>query len=168
MTKSDDFQKRNLSSVGRIWGPQISKLGDDLTKSDEMLIDFQKRNGGKLGVRRIKSKSIPQILLSLRIEGLRSTYAATRTSRRGVRCSVWFLLVHVVRFPVVASNLSRRPLQITPKPSSFQTKCNFQKEILPRFFFWDGRINVIVNNITEIRYSLIFLRPRVTSYTLKE
>ena len=88
-------------------------------------------------------KSIPQILLSLRIEELRSTYAATRTSRRGVRCSVWFLLVHVVRLPVVASNLSRRPLQITPKPSSFQTKCNFEKEILLRFFFWDGSINVI-------------------------
>ena len=104
-----------------------------MTKSDEMLIDFQKRNGGKLGVRRIKSKSIPQILLSLRIDGLFSTYAATRTSRRGVRCSVWLLLVHVVRFSKVASNLSRRPLQITPEPSSFQTKCNFQKEILLRF-----------------------------------
>ena len=106
---------------------------------------FSNKERGELGVRRVKSKSIPQILLSLRIEGLRSTYAATRTSRRGVRCSVWFLLVHVVRFPVVASNLSRRPLQITPKPSSFQTKYNFEKYILLRFFFWDGSINVILS-----------------------
>ena len=80
-------------------------------------------------------KSISQISLTLRIKGLRSTYAATRTSRRGVRCSLWFLLVHVVRFPVVASNLSRRPLQMTPKLSSFQTKCNFQTRYYSVFSF---------------------------------
>ena len=27
VTTGDDFQKRSLSSVGRIWGPQIQKLG---------------------------------------------------------------------------------------------------------------------------------------------
>ena len=57
MTKSDDFQRRNLSSVGRILGKQIFRRpgfsgwgrcrgkgskheGDDLTKSD----NFQIRN----------------------------------------------------------------------------------------------------------------------------
>ena len=32
VTKSDDFQKRSLSSVGRIWGPKIWKLGGRFDK----------------------------------------------------------------------------------------------------------------------------------------
>ena len=42
MTKSDDFQRRNMSSVGRILGTGVHRIkdeGDDVAKSD----DFQKR-----------------------------------------------------------------------------------------------------------------------------
>ena len=46
MTKSDDFQRRRLSSVCHILGTQIEKWGgDDLTKSE----DFQRRRLSSVG-----------------------------------------------------------------------------------------------------------------------
>ena len=47
---------------------------------------------------------------------------------------------------------------IKPKPSSCRSKCNFQKEIIPRFFFWDGSINVILKSTRYFSFHSSSLR----------
>ena len=45
MTKSDDFQRRNLNSVGRILCTNLKNEGDVMTRSD----DFQRRALNSVG-----------------------------------------------------------------------------------------------------------------------
>ena len=45
MTKSDDFQRRNLNSVGRILCTNLKNEGDVMTRSD----DFQRTNLSSVG-----------------------------------------------------------------------------------------------------------------------
>ena len=45
MTKSDDFQRTNLSSVGRILCTNLKNEGDVMTRSD----DFQRRTLSSVG-----------------------------------------------------------------------------------------------------------------------